>query len=74
MPTSGTILINRKSIKEYNRDEYYRLIIAVFQDVKFLPTTLRKNIVSYEAESLDILNDMDERVWKCLELSGMKQK
>ena len=35
-PTEGTILINGFDICRYNKEEYYKLITAVFQDINVL--------------------------------------
>jgi len=68
-PTHGEILINGKSIREYNIEEYYRLIAVVFQDVQILAFTIAKNVAVCRDEHIDY-----ERVSKCLELAGLKDK
>jgi ABC-type multidrug transport system fused ATPase/permease subunit len=68
-PTEGEILINGRSIRDYNIEEYYRLIAVVFQDVEILAFTIAKNIA---ACSDDMINY--ERVRKCLEMAGLKDK
>lgn len=44
IPTKGRILVNGVDIKEVNRDEYYSLITAVFQNVSVLPMSICENI------------------------------
>ena len=39
-PTSGEILVNGHNIKEYDREAYYRMISAVFQNGKLLPLSI----------------------------------
>lgn len=68
-PTFGKILINGKDIKEYNRDDYYKLISAVFQDVQFLPATVRENIAQEDFNSKN-----DKKIWDCLKLAGIDKK
>lgn len=43
-PSSGRILLNGIDIKEFNRDEYYSIITAVFQNVNLLPMSIMENI------------------------------
>jgi ATP-binding cassette, subfamily B, bacterial len=68
-PTEGEILINGKSIKDYNLEEYYKLIAVVFQDVEILAFTIAKNVAACRDENIDY-----DRVCKCLELAGLKGK
>jgi len=58
-----------KDINSYSRDEYYRLLSAVFQDIYLMPTTLAKNIALCEEDRID-----QEKLQKVLELSGMAEK
>jgi len=66
-PTEGQVLINGKSIEDYNIKEYYRLIGVVFQDVQILAFTIAKNVAVCKDEEIDY-----ERVRKCLGLAGLK--
>lgn len=43
-PTSGDILINGKSSKDFSSESYFDLFSAVFQDYSFLPMTIAENI------------------------------
>ncbi len=66
-PTEGEIYVNGTPIREYNRDEYYTLIAAVFQDIRFMPSTIAENIAMsdrYEREDIDFV----------LSRSGLKEK
>ena len=44
LPVSGRILMNGTDIREFNRDDYYSLITAVFQNVSLLPMSIAQNI------------------------------
>ena len=68
-PTSGQILVNGVDIAEFNRDEYYAAISAVFQDVRVMPCSILSNISMLPEEETDI-----ERVLNCIELAGLSEK
>ncbi|GKX67947.1 ABC transporter ATP-binding protein [Inconstantimicrobium mannanitabidum] len=68
-PTEGKILVNGKSIKDYDIEEYYKLIGVVFQDVEVLAFTIAKNVAACEESMIDY-----SRINKCLELAGLKDK
>lgn len=68
-PTEGSILVNGISIEDYNIDEYFKLIGAVFQDDELLPYSI-VNIVSGK-EKLD--TDMD-RFWNAVKKGGIIDK
>lgn len=46
MPTAGTIFVNGMDIKQYNIEEYYSIISAVFQDTYLLPVTVEEFVTS----------------------------
>lgn len=52
-PVSGRILMNGIDIREYNRDEYYSLITAVFQNVSLLPMSMAQNIAFCQESEVD---------------------
>lgn len=73
-PTSGDILINRKSSRDFSSDSYFDLFSAVFQDYSFLPMTIAENICTtadYDKEKLysafekagifDKINSLDKK-------------
>lgn len=68
-PTEGEILVNGIPIKEYDREEYYSMISAVFQDTQILPVTISENISAQRLELSKI-----SRVKECLKLSGLSEK
>ena len=63
---AGTVLYGGTDIREYNRDEYYRLFGAVFQDYSILPVTIAEIVAEEEEENAD-----PERVRACLRQAGL---
>lgn len=53
-PTQGEILINGISASNFNREAYYGLFSAVFQDYNFLPLTVAENIAICKREEVDL--------------------
>lgn len=49
-PTMGRILINGKDLEEMEAEERYAHFSCVFQDIQFLPLTIRENISMSEAD------------------------
>jgi len=47
-PTSGEILVNGKHIHEYNIEEYYSMISAVFQDIKTIAFSMFEFVASVD--------------------------
>lgn len=68
-PIAGQILLNGTNIKEFNRDEYYSLITAVFQDVCLLPENIAKNITFCYEDEIDY-----NKLKKCAEDAGILKK
>jgi len=69
LPTEGTVLLNEHPINDYNRDEYYTLFSAVFQDMYMLSTSIAENISQLPPDRTDRV-----KVQRCLELSGLAEK
>jgi ABC-type bacteriocin/lantibiotic exporters, contain an N-terminal double-glycine peptidase domain len=68
-PIEGEILVDGKPIMEYNRDEYYTLFSAVFQDINLMPVSIAQNI------ALSDYNDIDrDRMVNVMKLSGIYDK
>ena len=68
-PTSGTILLNGRDIKEYNLRAYRELFATTFQDFKIFGMTVRENVLmgrSYDNE--------DEIVRSALKKTGILDK
>lgn len=68
-PTSGRVLINGLDISEFNRDDYYKAISAVFQDPRFLPCTVLENVSMLPADESD-----RERFFDCVKKAGFYDK
>lgn len=68
-PTEGEILLNGINIKEYNREEYFKLFSAVFQDVSVLATSVAENVTGQIFEDTD-----NEKLMDCLKKSGVYEK
>ena len=67
-PTEGEVLLDGKSIKTYNRRDYYAHFAAVFQEFFLLAETVAVN-VAQTAENVDM-----GRVETCLENAGLLEK
>ena len=46
--TEGSVLYGGTDVREFNRDEYYRLFGAVFQDCSILPVTIEEIYIDEE--------------------------
>ena len=68
-PTEGAVLYDGTDIREFNRDEYYRLFGAVFQDYSILPVTIEEIVAEDESENVD-----RSRAEACLEKAGLRKK
>ncbi|HBI73358.1 MAG TPA: hypothetical protein DDY59_09235 [Lachnospiraceae bacterium] len=65
-PTEGEIRLNGINIKDYKKEDYWRLISAVFQDFKLFSFTM--------AENITISDDGDHaRAFKCLKRAGLSE-
>lgn len=67
-PTEGRVLLNGEDIKAFNRQEYYGLFSAVFQDFSLLEASVAANI-SQRLEGYE-----EEKIWWCLEQAGLTKK
>ena len=68
-PTTGQILLNGIDISEFNRDEYYKIISAVFQEPRFLPCTILENVSMLPTEESD-----RSRFNDCVKSAGLFEK
>lgn len=68
-PTQGRILVNGHEINEYNREEYYSMISAVFQRSSILPISIAENIASCKMEDIDWA-----KLERAVELAGFARK
>ncbi|MGN1026780.1 MAG: ABC transporter ATP-binding protein [Faecousia sp.] len=64
-PEEGRVLLNGVDIREYNRQDYYKLLSAVYQDYSVLDVTVAEN-VAQEQENIDL-----QRVNDCLDKAGL---
>ncbi len=67
-PTEGEVLLNGVDVKEFNRNEYYALFCAVFQEFSLLPMPVLQNIT----QSLDNIDEARAR--GCLRLADLEKK
>ena len=68
-PSEGRILLNGVDIKEYNREEYFKLFSPVFQNVECFAIPIFQNISFAKEEDTDM-----DKVNAVLEQSGLKAK
>ena len=68
-PTEGEILLNGKPVNAYNRDEYFTLFSAVFQDINELPVSIAENISGVTYEQTD-----KEKLTRCMKQAGLYEK
>lgn len=68
-PTEGEILLNGKPVNSYNREEYFSLFGAVFQDISVLPVTVAENIAGADTQNINT-----EKVYDCLKKAGLYDK
>ena len=68
-PTSGKVLYDGTDIREYNRDEYYKLFGAVFQDYSILPVSIDEIVSEETGGNIDT-----EKVTDSLKQAGLYDK
>lgn len=68
-PTEGIVQVGGRNIAEYNRDDYYKLLSVVFQDIHLMPFSIAKNVALREAHAID-----RARLDHVLRLSGLYEK
>ena len=66
-PTEGTVLLDGQDIRQFNRDEYYRLFAAVLQEHSLLDATLAENI------TMSLTDRDEEKLRYCVEQSGLSK-
>ena len=67
--TSGEILVNGYNIKQFRRQDYFRLFAPVFQNVELFAFPMAENVSMKEPEATD-----RERAKNCLIQAGMEEK
>ena len=68
-PTEGEILLNGMPVREYNREDYYKIFSTVFQDIDVLPVTVAENIAGKKSDGID-----HQKLCDCMRKSGIWQK
>lgn len=68
-PTEGEILLNGVNVKEYDRDEYFKLFSAVFQDISLLAVSVEENITGQPSDCCE-----HEKLIDCMKKSGIYGK
>lgn len=67
-PTEGEILLNGVNIKEYDYEEYMKLLSVVFQDFKLMAFSIKENI-AFEKEA----EVKDEKILEMLKKAGLEK-
>ena len=67
-PTEGRVLLNGTDVRNFNRNDYYKLFTAVFQQFNLIAATVAQNIAQ-SIEDVDI-----PLAWECLEKAGLTEK
>lgn len=67
-PTEGRVLLNGEDIRKFNRNDYYALFSAVFQEFSVLDVTVKEN-VAQRTDGID-----EARVWQCIDKAGLTEK
>lgn len=68
-PTEGRVLLNGIDIRNFNRDDYYRLFSTVFQESDFMELTVAENVAQKLPQEIDYA-----RVENCLDAAGLKER
>ena len=66
-PTEGRVLFNGQDVRQLNRQDYYALFSAVFQDFSLLEASVAENVAQC-TEGIDT-----DRVWQCLAQAGLTE-
>lgn len=68
-PTEGRILLNGTDMQELLPEQRYEWFSCAFQDISFLPFTIRENISMCKKDGAE-----EARIWDCLDKAGIKEK
>lgn len=68
-PTEGDILINGYSVKEFKREDYYKLFSCVFQDIRTIFLPLAQMVSGQSEEETDMA-----LAEKCIREAGLGEK
>ncbi|MNI40906.1 putative multidrug export ATP-binding/permease protein [compost metagenome] len=67
-PTEGGIFLNGTNIKDYDYEEYLTLFSVVFQDFRFLATSIKANV------TIGRENDKNVEIFNVLDKTGILEK
>lgn len=67
-PAEGAVLLNGVDIREYNRENYYRLFTGVFQEFSILPGEIAFNV------SQSVKNADRDKIEEAVKQAGLKKK
>lgn len=70
-PTSGTILMDGKDIKEYDYDEYMKQFAPVFQDFRLFGFSIAENILLKEKE--ERADEDDRKLKELIKMVGLEE-
>lgn len=68
-PTEGTILLNGVDIRNYSREDYYKLFSPIFQDIEVFAFPIAENISMKSIEETDT-----DKAYSCTIEAGLKEK
>lgn len=68
-PTEGRITLNGTDIRQYEREEYFKLFSPVFQDVQVMAFPVSGNVSMKPTEETD-----EKKALECLVKAGLKEK
>lgn len=66
-PDEGRVTLNGMDIREFNRQDYYKLLCAVYQEFSVLDASIAENVAQ------DVNRIDEEKVWKCLRQAGLEE-
>lgn len=66
-PTEGTVLLNGRDIRDFNRKSYYEMFSVVFQEFSILDVTVAEEIAQ-TTENIDY-----DKIADCLEKAGLTE-
>lgn len=67
-PNQGAVLLNDIDIRQFNRQEYYGLFCAVFQEYSIMDATVEENV------TLSCGNVDEAKLSRCLDHAGLTEK
>lgn len=68
-PSEGSVTYAGAEVRDYDRDEYYRIFSAVFQQHSLLPVSIAEIVAESDSDSIDLI-----KVKECLITAGLWEK